>query len=62
MFLCDITNNFERYTACELIRLKLELNDLRNLTHFLLLYASDVREQYRYFILVVFCIYSTRLI
>jgi len=34
--LCDITNNFERYTTCELIRLKLELNDLRNLTHFLM--------------------------
>jgi len=35
VFLCDIMNNVERYTTCELIRLKFELNDLRNLTHFL---------------------------
>jgi len=31
-----IMSNFERYMTCELIRLKLELNDLRNLTHFLM--------------------------
>ena len=29
-------NNFERCTTCGLIRVKLELNDLRNLAHFLM--------------------------
>jgi len=58
VFLCDIMNNFERYTTCELIHLKLELNDLRNLNHLLMSMLLMLENK----ILGIFCVYSTRLI
>ena len=58
MFFCYIINDFERYTTCELIRLKLELNDLRNLNHFLMSMFLMLENN----ILAVFCVYYTILI
>jgi len=58
VFLCDIINNFERYATCESIRLKLELSDLRNLTHFLMSMLLMLENN----LFGLFCIYSTILI